>query len=201
MGKSKLQIPMVCKYCGNTFLAKTVKTGYCSHHCASSASNDRKKLERRQKVLDRIKAAGTEYITITEALKIFTTSRNTIRRLVISKKIGHFRISPKRWFVCVKDLEALFPLKIKPIVVETPKASQVFDMNPKNCYTIGEITKRFGTTESSVYKHIRQFSIPIRQIGNYVYVPKKEIDKMYKIKMQGNETEPYKMHRKTTETR
>lgn len=120
MGKSKLQIPKVCKYCGNTFLAKTVKTGYCSHQCASSASNDRKKMERRQKVLDKIKAAGTEYITITEALKIFTTSRLTVIRLVHSKNIRCFKTSPKRWFVCVKDLEALFPLRSKPIVVETP---------------------------------------------------------------------------------
>ena len=182
MGKSKLQIPKVCKYCGNTFLAKTVKTGYCSHQCAWSASNDRKKMERRQKVLDKIKAAGTEYITITEALKIFTTSRLTVIRLVHSKNIRCFKTSPKGWCVCVKDLEALFPLRSTPIVVETPKASQVFDMNPKNCYTIGEITKRFGITESSVYKHIRQFSIPIRQIGNYVYVPKKEIDRLYNNK-------------------
>ena len=27
---------------------------------------------------------------------------------------------------------------------------------------------------------IRKYSIPTRQIGNYVYVPKKEIDKLYK---------------------
>ena len=182
MGKSKIQIPKVCKYCGNTFWAKTVKTVYCCHQCAWSASNDRKKMERRQRVLDEIKAAGTEYITITEALKIFSTSRNTVNRLVRSKNIRCFKTSPKRWYVCVKDLEALFPLRSTPIVVETPKASQVFDMNPKNCYTIGEITKRFGITESSVYKHIRQFSIPIRQIGNCVYAPKKEIDKLYNNK-------------------
>ena len=138
-------------------------------------------MERRQMVLDKIKAAGTEYITITEALKIFIISRNTVNRLVRSKNIRCFKTSPKRWFVCVKDLEALFPLRNKPIVV-TPKASQVFDMNPKNCYTIGEITERLGITESSVYKHIRQFSIPIRQIGNYVYVPKKEIDRLYNNK-------------------
>lgn len=130
MGKSKLQIPKVCKYCGNTFLAKTVKTGYCSHQCASSASNDRKKMERRQKVLDKIKAAGTEYITITEALKIFSTSRNTVNRLVRSKNIRCFKTSPKRWYVCVKDLEALFPLRSKPLVVDAPKTSQLFDMDP-----------------------------------------------------------------------
>ena len=132
MGKSKLQIPKVCKYCGSTFLAKTVKTGYCSHQCASSASNDRKKLVRRQKVLDKIKASGTNYITITEALKIFTTSRNTVLRLVRSKNIRCFKTSPKRLFVSVKGLETFFPLRDKPVVA-APISSQLFDMNPKNC--------------------------------------------------------------------
>lgn len=184
MGKSKLQIPKVCKYCGNTFLAKTVKTGYCSHQCAHSASNDKRKSERRQKVLDKIKAAGTEYITITEALKIFTTSRSTVRRLVKSKNIHFIRISPKRLFVSLSDLEALFPLKEKPQVVKVQKKTELFNMSPDHCYTIGEISKRFRVTESSVYKHIRQFSIPIRQIGNYVYAPKAEIDRLYNNKIK-----------------
>lgn len=87
-------------------------------------------MERRQKVLDKIKAAGTEYITITEALKIFSTSRNTVNRLVRSKNIRCFKTSPKRWYVCVKDLEALFPLRSKPLVVDAPKTSQLFDMDP-----------------------------------------------------------------------
>ena len=182
MGKSKLQIPKVCKYCGNTFLAKTVKTGYCSHHCASSASNDRKKVERKQKVLDKIKAAGTEHITITEALKIFTTSRSTIRRLVKSRKIHFIKTSPKRIFVSVSDLEAFFPLRKNPQVVKVQKKSELYNMSPEQCYTIGEISKRFRVTESSVYKHIRQFSVPIRQIGNYVYAPKAEIDRIYNNK-------------------
>ncbi len=28
--------------------------------------------------------------------------------------------------------------------------------------------------------HVRKYSIPSRQIGNYVYVPKQEIDNLYK---------------------
>ena len=51
---------------------------------------------------------------------------------------------------------------------------------PKDCYTIGEIAKKFHINDCSVFKHIRRHSIPTRQIGNYVYVPKSEIDKLYK---------------------
>ena len=31
-----------------------------------------------------------------------------------------------------------------------------------------------------LWAHFRKYSIPSRQIGNYVYVPKEEIDNLYK---------------------
>lgn len=182
MGKSTLQIPRVCPQCGCTFLAKTVKTVYCCAECNWTARNEKRKQERKQKVLDKIKTAGTEYVTITQALKIFTTSRNTIHRLIHSKRIHYSKVSPKRILVCVKDLEALFPLLPESLVKANAKQSHIFDMHPDHCYTIGEISQRFQITECSVYKHIRQFSIPTRQIGRFVYAPKKEIDKLYSTK-------------------
>ena len=33
-----------------------------------------------------------------------------------------------------------------------------------------------------LWAHFRKYSIPSRQIGNYVYVPKEEIDNLYKPK-------------------
>lgn len=56
----------------------------------------------------------------------------------------------------------------------------LYDMEPENCYTIGEIAQMFGVTERTVYEHIRAYSIPIRYIGNYVYAPKPDIDNLYK---------------------
>ena len=57
---------------------------------------------------------------------------------------------------------------------------EALSFEPKDCYTIGEIAKKFHINDSSVFKHMRRHSIPTRQIGNYVYVPKSEIDKLYK---------------------
>ena len=179
MGRSKLQIPKVCPQCGNTFLAKTVKTVYCCRTCTLLAQSERLKRERKQKALNKIKKAGTEYLTITEALKIFPTSRNTIHRLIKSKTIHYLKISPKRLSVCVKDLEALFPLLPKPIETTYKVRTHIFDMSPEKCYTIGEIIEKLGVSEKSVYSHIREFSIPIRQIGRFVYAPKSEINKLY----------------------
>ncbi len=177
MGKSTLQIPKVCPQCGCTFLAKTVKTVYCCAECNWTARNIKRKQERKQKVLDKIKTAGTEYITIRQALEIFTTTRSTIRRLIMKRRVSFRRLSTRKTFVSVKSLEALFPLRPESQV--ELKQSHIFDMRPDHCYTIGKISQRFQVTEYSVYKHIRQFSIPTRQVGRFVYAPKTEIDKLY----------------------
>lgn len=34
----------------------------------------------------------------------------------------------------------------------------------------------------AIYKHIRKYSIPTRQIGNFVYAPKPEINQLYNAK-------------------
>ena len=59
------------------------------------------------------------------------------------------------------------------------QTTKLYSLEPEDCYTIGEISKKFGISDSSVHKHIRKFSIPIRQIGSYVYAPKSEIDNIY----------------------
>ena len=41
-------------------------------------------------------------------------------------------------------------------------------------------SKKYHVDESSVWAHVRKYSIPSRQIGSYVYVPKEDIDNLYK---------------------
>lgn len=77
------------------------------------------------------------------------------------------------------EIEQMFPIRETPLVKEKPKA-KLYSLEPEDCYTIGEVSQKFGISDSSVYKHIRKFSIPTRQIGNFVYVPKVEIDNLYK---------------------
>lgn len=132
--------------------------------------------------MNKIKANGDEHITITEALKIFTTSRNTLCRLVQANKIHYIKVSQKKIFVSVVDLETLFPLRPASIMEDHPKQNHIFDMSPEKCYTIGVVMTKFGITETSVYNHIRRCSIPMRQIGKFVYVPKSEIEKIYNNK-------------------
>ena len=59
-----------------------------------------------------------------------------------------------------------------------------YSMEPEDCYTIGEICNLYHINDSSVWAHIRKYSIPSRQIGNYVYVAKEEIDNLYKSEVE-----------------
>ena len=55
---------------------------------------------------------------------------------------------------------------------------KLYSMEPEDCYTIGEITEKYGISEKTVYEMIRRRGIPIRQIGRFVYAPKKKIEKI-----------------------
>ena len=73
----------------------------------------------------------------------------------------------------------MFPVsQISPEVKTQPK-KKLYSLEKEDCYSIGEIAKSFQISESTVYKHIRKYSIPTRQIGKYVYAPKIEIDHLY----------------------
>jgi len=82
--------------------------------------------------------------------------------------------------ICRSDLEERFSLR--PFYEKKEKVNEIktYRLEPEDCYTIGEIAKKYKVNDSTVYLHIRKYSIPIRQIGNYVYVPKSEIDQLYK---------------------
>ena len=51
------------------------------------------------------------------------------------------------------------------------RKKEALSFEPKDCYTIGEIAKKFHINDSSVFKHIRRHSIPTRQIGTMFMFP------------------------------
>ena len=64
---------------------------------------------------------------------------------------------------------------------EKPKEQQSVKLQyePSECYTINEISEKYGVSLSTVDKTIRKNSIPKRQVGKLVYVPKVMIDKIF----------------------
>ncbi|GHT02389.1 hypothetical protein AGMMS49525_05790 [Bacteroidia bacterium] len=75
-------------------------------------------------------------------------------------------------------IESMFVAIAAP---EKPKEQQParLQYEPHECYTIKEIAEKFEVTRDTVCRAIRRYSIPQRQIGNSVYVPKEEIDRIF----------------------
>ena len=78
------------------------------------------------------------------------------------------------------DLDQRYEMRKKVKKAAQKPIPKMYNLEPENCYTIGEISRKYRIHDTTVWAHIRKFSIPTRQIGNYVYAPKSEIDKLYK---------------------
>ena len=182
MPAAKFEIKRKCSICGEEFLAKTIESWYCSPRCSKIAWKRRKDEEKRNLRLDEVLKSipkGQDYIKVSEAYALFGISRDTLYRLIRKKTINHINLGTNQIRVSKAELMKLYPLRKKALTKPKPIA-KLYSLEPKDCYTIGEITEKFLVNESTVYLHIRKYSIPIRQIGNFVYVPKKEIDNLYK---------------------
>jgi excisionase family DNA binding protein len=182
MPASKYKIQRKCKVCGTLFYAKTVSSWYCSRNCTCAAyrikkrdeKNEQKRKEKASKIPD-----DRPYISVAEAVALFGISRNSLYRLINNGTIPAINMGQRLTRISRAHLEASFPL-IEEQPKELPVTPASYKFDESDCYTIGQITDIYGVCESTVYKAIRKQSIPSCQRGNYVYVPKVEIDKLFK---------------------
>lgn len=177
------QIQKQCAVCEKLFTPKTVNSIYCSKNCGDIAYRKKKaqqkQEEQRKEVVDKI-SADRLYISVPEAIAMFGIAKSTLYRLIRQKRIPAINLGTRLVRIDRAAIEELFPVRQTPLATKDKPKAKLYSLEPEDCYTIGEIAQKFGISDSSVYKHIRKFSIPTRQIGNYVYAPKTEIDNLYK---------------------
>jgi excisionase family DNA binding protein len=145
------------------------------------ANKKRKKEEKKTAQLAKI-AEGVEdsrdYITIKEATAMFKLNRCTLYRLIQKGLIPSVNLGHRLMRVSKTYLNSNYQLREKPRESKKPLV-KLYNLEPENCYTVGEISQKYRLDDTTVYNHIRRYSIPIRQIGRFVYVPKEEIDNLY----------------------
>lgn len=182
MPTAQYEIKRKCKCCGAIFLAKSLDSYYCSRACSSKGYKQRKALKQQRERWDKVIGEVPDlrdYISVAEAEAMFGVCAKTIRRLINSGKVSSINLGQRLTRVRKSELMGILPLREEPI--DTNRAlPKPYNLEPENCYTISEIAEKFAIAESTVYSHIRKYSIPIRQIGRYVYAPKSEIDHIYK---------------------
>lgn len=182
MPTAQYEIKRKCKCCGATFLAKSLDSYYCSRACSDKGYKQRKALKQQRERWDKVIGEIPDlrdYISVAEAEAMFGVCAKTIRRLINSGKVSSINLGQRLTRVRKSELMGILPLREEP--VDTSRAlPKPYNLEPEDCYTIGEIAGKFSIGETTVYAHIRKYSIPIRQIGRFVYAPKSEIDRLYK---------------------
>lgn len=186
MGFSKLKIPKLCEFCQKPFEAKTVTTRFCSKYCSEKLGKRQKQvakeMEARKTLLENsvFKIAELQtrpYISVSEAEMLFGISKNTIHRLIKSKKIPAINLGERLTRVSKIDIEQMF------LAVEIPKKKEIVVEKPNfevgNCYTISEISSKFHADPGTITNLIKRNKIPTKKVGSFVYVPKNLIDKIF----------------------
>ncbi|EXY82483.1 DNA binding, excisionase family domain protein [Bacteroides fragilis str. 3996 N(B) 6] len=121
-----------------------------------------------------------EYITVPEAYSLFGISKETLYRQIRKGVIPSVNVGQRQTRVSKETLMEMYPLR-KSLLKKQPKPiPKLYSLEPKDCYTIQQACEKYHMNDSTLYLQIRKFSIPTRQIGNFVYVPKKGIDNLYK---------------------
>lgn len=115
-----------------------------------------------------------DYIKVSEAYAMFGISRDTLYRLIRKGVIPYINMETKRIRLSKEELMKMYPLHKTLLKNPLKPQSKLYSMESKDCYTIVQACEKYHMNDSTLYLQIRKYSIPTRQIGNYVYVPKKQ---------------------------
>jgi excisionase family DNA binding protein len=185
---SNIRIKRVCQHCGKDFIAKTTSTQYCGDNCAKRAYKVRKRTEKieasnketagSKSNLDVIKQK--EFLTVRDASVLLNCSIRAIYYFIENKDIKATNLSERKTLIKRSEIDKLF----EKTHVATPQpraaATTKFKYKIEDCYTVGEVQKKFDISDSALNALIKRKGIQKLKKGWYVYVPKVEIDKVFK---------------------
>lgn len=106
---SSISIPRTCEYCGQSFLARTLLTRYCSKQCNS---RHYKEVAREQKIqvnqviqqavtvninspIQNVQATTQQYLLLDEAAVLMRISKRTLHRLIREEKIKKKKLNSR----------------------------------------------------------------------------------------------------------
>lgn len=115
---SKIEIEKTCIYCKNKFIAKTLKTKYCSHTCNSRHYKKRKRDEKIYNFKEeqvnkpneqniKVDLRHKEFLSISETALLIGISKRTVYRLIEKKELKPYKLG-SRTIVKRVDIDNLF---------------------------------------------------------------------------------------------
>ena len=113
---SNIRIKSTCDFCGSEFIAKTLKTRYCSHNCNRK---DYKARQKKKKINTEINSRNTktrledlkgrEYLSVIDVAAIMGCSSKTVYRLLNEGTIKGVNLSKRLTRINKKSLDKIIP--------------------------------------------------------------------------------------------
>jgi excisionase family DNA binding protein len=180
---SKIEVQRICQYCEQEFTARTTVTKCCSEKCRKAAYKARKraekvkqsKIEAERKIkqpIEQLKAK--EFLTVREVAQLLNCSVRSAYYYIESGTISAVNLGQRMTRVKRSEIDKLFLDSYEPEPVETNKRELKFS----DCYTIGEVLKKYSISDNALRNLIERKNIPKRYSGKFAYVPKQIIDEL-----------------------
>ena len=172
----------ICPVCGERFKALRITSLFCSRKCYKKNHLAKKKqTEERERLAAKAAAVddSRQYITVPEAVALFNISRGSLYRLIRLGRIPSLNLGERLTRINRRALEELFTLRSSEPEQPAPQ-KKLYSLEPEDCYTIGEVVDKYKIAPKTLYRYIRKLGIPMRQNSINVYVPKEDIDNLFK---------------------
>jgi excisionase family DNA binding protein len=188
---SNIKVQRICQFCHKEFVARTTVTKYCSHKCGSRAGKARARLGKIQAshnemvnlvIREEVDLTKQVFLTVKQAARMLNSSPKSVYNMIDSGRLPAARMSSRKTWIRRCDIDELFSSKqplvdLRPLIAERP-------LRVQDCYTIGEVQEKFGISDSGLNNLLKRHEVPRLTKGWFVYVPKKEIERLLKAKDQ-----------------
>jgi excisionase family DNA binding protein len=187
-----MKIAKKCKYCGNQFMAQTLKTQYCSIQCNSTHYKIRqKKLKELNQLKPPIQKAeiipydsqlsyikAKEILSIKDVMILLGVSRSFVYRLIKNHYLKAAKFGSKV-IIRKKDLKDLIKHQIDSNYSENIILNKGVKKYINEYFSIGEIAKNYCISTRTIERHLINNNLKKIKKGRFVYVLKTDVIKLF----------------------
>lgn len=182
---SNLSIKKICECCKKEFIARTIKTRYCSHKCNSRHYKILKKqgeieiVEKATKLkIPSIEEVNKkDFLTVNEVAVILNMSKRTVYRLIQNNELNSYNFSVRKTLIRRKDIDYYFELNMNNSNLNKDQIKE--NITPENAYNMNEIQQKYNISSGALYNILNRLDIQKKSFGKHVLVKKEDIDKIF----------------------
>lgn len=186
---SNIKVIRVCEHCGKDFIARTTVTRFCSDLCGKRNYKQRQKekkinqsnKETETKKQSRVKlikdVSRLDYLNPTDTARLLMCSVRNVYKLIDAGKLPYAQLLEKKRLISRIDIDNYLQSLTKRNTIEKDGLSdKPFDM--ENSFSMSEAQQYYRISEKTLYDLIKRNNIRKQKSGKYVFVEKKELDKL-----------------------